>query len=305
MDNKKVLDSFLDFFRKYLTVISFTFVHIMTETGLIQFRGMPLFQRAKMLAPGTKLNNLQDIACFFYIVQGNYEAVESNGKFRITAKEALLKKCGNYIARFFGSEQSNECEAVAVYLYPDLLQELYKNKLPEFLKQSDKIIPPSKIVADDMIEKYMSNLFDYFDNPEIVDEELALHKVKELVMLLLRSEQYESVQQFLSELFSPGVLSFQSVIENNLYSGLSLEELAFVCNKSLSSFKREFNRVYKKSPAKYIKNRKLEKAAQLLNSTDEAISNIAYDCGFQDVTTFSATFHEKYVVAPSKYRATA
>ena len=109
----------------------------MTETGLIQFRGMPLFQRVKMKAPGTNLNNLQDIACFFYIVQGNYEAVESNEKFQITAKEALLKKCGNYIARYFGSEQSNECEAVAVYLYPDLLKELYKNKLPEFLKQSD------------------------------------------------------------------------------------------------------------------------------------------------------------------------
>ncbi len=80
-------------------------------------------------------------------------------------------------------------------------------------------------------------------------------------MLLLRSEQYQSVQQFLSELFSPGALSFQSVIENNLYNSLSLEELALVCNKSLSSFKREFKRVYNESPAKYIKNRKLEEAA--------------------------------------------
>lgn len=274
----------------------------MTETGLIQFRGMPLFQRAKMNAPASRLNNLQDIACFFYIVQGNYEAVEANGKYRISAKEALLKKCGNYIARFFGTKQSDECEAVAVYLYPDLLKEIYKDELPEFLKQSDRIVPPSKIVADDLIEKYMSNLFDYFDNPQIIDEELALHKVKELVMLLLRSEQYQNVQQFLSELFSPGELSFQAVIENNLYNGLSLEELAFVCNKSLSSFKREFKRVFKESPAKYIKNRKLDKAAQLIHSTNEPISTIAYDCGFQDVTTFSASFHEKFEVAPSKYR---
>jgi hypothetical protein len=56
----------------------------------ITFKGMPLFQRATMSTPSQQQGNLQDIACFFYFVDVNYEAIESNEAFKVGSKEALI-----------------------------------------------------------------------------------------------------------------------------------------------------------------------------------------------------------------------
>ena len=269
---------------------------------IIMFKDRPLFQRANNPAPSQRMGEIQDFACFFYVVEGNYEAIESHGSFKIGAKDALIKKCGNYVAHFLSQNGDTDCEAVAIYLYPDILQEIYKNEPPSFLDKSKSILPPKKLLANELIEKYINNLYMYFDNPEMIDDELAILKLKELIMLLLKSERYENVQDFLSELFQPGKLKFTSIIENNLFSDISIDELAFVTGKSLSSFKREFNTVYGMSPAKYIKGRRLDHAAKLLTSSESAVSSIAYESGFQDPSTFSSAFHEKFETSPSQYR---
>lgn len=272
------------------------------DEGFIMFKGMPLFQRARSTTPSGRLNNLQDLACFFYIVEGNYEAIESNGAFRVGTKEALIKKCGNYVAHFYGTETKQECEAVAIYLYPDLLHEIYKDELPSFLNEETIKNPPKVVVANELIDTFINNLFIYFENPSMIDDELAILKLKEFVLLLLKSEQYSSVQKFLSEIFSPGKLKFSNIIENNLFSNVTIEELAFVCNMSLSSFKREFKKTYNETPARYIKSKRLERAAYLITHTTDSISGIGYDCGFQDATTFSASFQVQFGTTPTKYR---
>jgi AraC-like DNA-binding protein len=73
-------------------------------------------------------------------------------------------------------------------------------------------------------------------------------------------------------------------------------------NLSLSSFKREFKKNYGDSPASYIRNKRLEKSAELLRISEERITDIAFDCGFNDLATFSKLFHDKYNTSPSNYR---
>ena len=270
--------------------------------GNISFKNRPLFQRAVFEDGNSQRAEIHDYACFLYMVQGEYQPIDSHGVYQLGAKESLIKKCGNYIANFKVSEGEELCEAVYIYLYPDILHEMYKDEIPSFLDKKEKVSPPKKLVANELIEKYINNLYIYFDNPSIIDDELAELKLKELILLLLKSEQYLSVRDFLSELFSPAKLKFTSIIENHIFSEISMDDLAFICGKSLSSFKREFTKVYQETPAKYIKNRRLDHAAKLLKTTDRAIATIAYESGFQDPTTFSAAFQSKYNTSASKYR---
>jgi AraC-like DNA-binding protein len=58
-------------------------------------------------------------------------------------------------------------------------------------------------------------------------------------------------------------------------------------NLRLSSFKREFKKNYNDAPASYIRNKRLEKSAKLLCISEKRITNIAHDCGFNDLATFS------------------
>ena len=273
----------------------------MEDYQIIHFKGMPLFQRAQFKAPFLMMGEIKDFACFFYMVEGSMVSVDARGVHQIGRKEAIIKNCGNYVQRYLNTQGTEECEAIAVYLYPELLQEIYKDEVPSF-HQLKEVPVPKKLIGNQLLQQYMLNLAIYFEEPEAFDEELGILKLKELILILLKSENHLDIRRFLSEISAPVNVKFKQAIENNLYNPLSLEQLAFVCNMSLSTFKREFKKTFDESPARYIKHRRLEKAASLLSCKDDSVTNIAYDCGFQDLSTFSAIFQDKYGLSPSRFR---
>jgi AraC family transcriptional regulator, positive regulator of tynA and feaB len=61
------------------------------------------------------------------------------------------------------------------------------------------------------------------------------------------------------------------------------------------------------TPSSYIRSRRLDHAAQLLTRTrrDAAITAIAFDSGFNDLSTFCRVFRRKFGIAPGDYRAEA
>ena len=86
------------------------------------------------------------------------------------------------------------------------------------------------------------------------------------------------------------------------FDALSLEELAFICGLSLSTFKRNFQAIYEQSPAKFIREKRLHQAAEWLISTDLTVSEIAYKACFNDLGSFSKAFKAYYYVSPKQYR---
>jgi AraC-like DNA-binding protein len=108
--------------------------------------------------------------------------------------------------------------------------------------------------------------------------------------------------EVISSLFSPKEHSFKEIIDAHVFSNLSVEELAQLASLSVSSFKREFSRIYGDSPAHYLKKKKLQRAEELLLVSELRISDIAFDCGFNEVAHFSKSFKEKHGVSPTTYR---
>ncbi|WP_339614276.1 AraC family transcriptional regulator [uncultured Winogradskyella sp.] len=244
---------------------------------------------------------VEDVACFFYVKEGGLESIDARGIHKIGAKEALAKNCGSYVQKLICTTDKNECEIVLVYLHRDVLIDIYKDDIPSFLRK-DSNKHPEKFISNELVDQFINSLFIYFNNPSLIDDELSIIKLKELILILLKSEKYLDVQNMLSELFSTISVEFKQAVENNLFNNISMEQLAFICNMSLSTFKRKFIQVYSETPARYIKIRRLEHSATLLLSNNSAIAAIAYDSGFLDVTTFSASFQDHFQISPSKYR---
>lgn len=246
--------------------------------------------------------DLSDFACFIYWINGKNKLYVGNQQIESSGKDALLLKCGAYIDALFpvGDE---EIEALIIHLYPDLLRNLFRNEIPGALIHA----PSSKLYSfklgqHDLLEKYVDNLLLYFEHPEITDDDLLNLKMRELILLLSKTQQRQTLEQIFKHLFTPEQLSFHEVIEAQLYSGLSLKELAYLTHRSMASFKRDFHKYYKASPAHYIKNKRLEKAAQLLIFTQLRITDIVFECGFTNVSHFTRLFHQKYKLSPSIFR---
>jgi AraC-like DNA-binding protein len=140
------------------------------------------------------------------------------------------------------------------------------------------------------------------DNPELADETLIKTKLKEFVLLVSKTQNAPSQLDFLSAMFKKDHSEFKKTILNNLYSNLSINEFAYLCGMSLSTFKRMFKKVFKDSPKKYIAKMKLEKASKLLASKELRISDIVYDCGFETISTFNRSFKTYFGKSPTEYR---
>lgn len=243
-------------------------------------------------------------ACFLYILEGEYNSISEEEQLRIKTNESVLMKCGNYLSQMFSRSSPKRYEAVAVHFFPDILQKIYGHSLPGYLKQHNYTFHSNmvKVEASILIKKYVESLLFYFENPKLITEDLLILKLKEIILLLLQTANAPQVIEILTNLFSKRTFSLKEIVEAHLLSPITIPELAQLTNLSLSTFKREFKRIYRDSPGNYIRRKKIERASELLLVSDETITNIAYDCGFSDVAHFSKSFKMLKGISPSEYR---
>lgn len=263
-----------------------------------------IFERVVLTPPFKLPTQMPNEACFYYAVNGNSHFRTPTKQITIQAEEAVVLKCGNYLTEWFSNNESETCEIVAVHFYPEVLKKVYDKELPNFLAEVDRIspIPLQKTKSDDLLKNYVSSLQFYFENEELVSDELLKLKLKELILLLAKTDNAQSIAKLIASMFSPSEFSLKEVVESNIYSNLSIDEFANLANLSVSTFKREFSRTYKQSPARYIKKQKLIRASELLKKTNQRISDIAFNCGFTEVAHFSHSFQQQFGISPSNYR---
>ncbi|MDW3646044.1 MAG: AraC family transcriptional regulator [Bacteroidia bacterium] len=248
--------------------------------------------------------NMQEEACFLHVLRGKSTLYFPNSKKSVQGLDSVLMKCGSYIQDWHKNEDGSDNEAVLIHFYPDVVQLVFDNKIPDLLaKKGIKKAPETMSVQyEQVIKSYINSLLIYFDTPSLIDEEIIKLKVRELIMLIIRSSPGEELDNMLGGLFDQNKYSFNKIIDTHLYEDLSLQDLAILTNLSLSSFKRKFTSIYSASPAKYLKEKKLEKAKTLLENTTLRMTEIAFECGLPDTKNFSRLFSSVYGLSPSEYK---
>lgn len=267
--------------------------------------GKTFMQKIVLKAPFKFDFPVSDQACFLYVLDGNVEYDIDGDNIEVSTNYSLLLNCINSGKQIYNVHANSNCEIVIITFYPDILKKIYDRELPAlFQEPKDKSSNRSneKINNDFLIQKYIEGLLFYFENPSLINEDILVLKLKEIILLLSQTQNAESVQIVLSQLFSKTSYAFRQIIEANLFSNSTIEQLAEQNNLSVSSFKREFAKIYNDTPANFIRNKKLEKAAELLRVSDKRITEIAFECGFNDLANFTKSFNDRYHVSPTKYR---
>lgn len=241
-------------------------------------------------------------ACFVFVNQGAVSVRAPEQYFDLDNRSGILAKCLNY---FFETREAQRrkgegIEVIAVLLYPALIKEIFDFNLADSNFSFGYNI--KQVAVDSLLENFKQGINILLDNPELADENIIKAKVREFVLLICKSQNFPSQLDFLAALFQPVNISFRSTIQRNLYANLSVDELARLCHLSTSSFKRTFQAEFGESPKRYITRKKIEKAASLLKSSTLRVSAIAYDVGFESITTFNRLFTDAYGVSPTQFR---
>ena len=127
-----------------------------------------------------------------------------------------------------------------------------------------------------------------------------LYQSLALVFEAMPPEQARLVEQSLSAL-EPIAAALQ-VIEDNLASDLSNEQLANCCGFSANHFLRRFRECVGQTPAQYVLERRIAFAAQCLAFSDAGIDQIAARSGFSNRFYFSRVFAQHRGISPAAYR---
>ncbi len=269
------------------------------------FHGEVIMGRTSFEPPYKASQIMHNEARFVHVVNGNSKLYVPNQKIDLRKTDSFIMKCESFVNSWSKNKDGEATEVIVIRFVPALLKEVYAHDMPGVFsspKTIDHSSPVEKIECNDMITHYVNSLRYYFNNPEMMTEDLLKIKFRELVQILLNSDSQGRLKSILNNLFVLNEYGFKDIIHAHLYEDLSVSDLAFFTNLSLSSFKRKFKQIFGTSPAQYIKLKRLEKAENLLITTNQRVSDIAFDCGFNDLAYFSKAFNAFYKLSPSEYR---
>lgn len=98
------------------------------------------------------------------------------------------------------------------------------------------------------------------------------------------------------------IMKIMHYIKEHYSEVISLEDLANVANISKSSCNRLFHKTLKMTPFKYLLDYRINQSMQLLKNGNKTISEIAYCCGFRDVSYYCKMFRKLQGISPQQYR---
>lgn len=222
---------------------------------------------------------------------GEHEAVVIPNGNAIIAERKLNTEKYNSLVVFFPAQLAHA-----------FIEKYLINKpVPQHLNEAAEQDAFFKFQQTPYITTYINGLIQLIKKGLSVPSALLLHKLEELFLFLM-----ESFPAQLSRIFRPVVSDnankLREIVEANILKNLTLTELAFLANRSLATFKRDFEKEYQVSPGKYIRERKLDAAQHQLKG-GVSIHEIYLQLGYDNVSNFAAAFKKRFGLSPAIYQS--
>ncbi len=152
---------------------------------------------------------------------------------------------------------------------------------------------------DSYITSYLNSLSTIGNAPAVFMQNLLSVKFEELLLYLIQ-KYGRKFELYLHSLVILESSAFKKTVESKIHSNLKLEEIAFLCNMSLSTFKRNFIVEYNVSPGKWFQNKRLQRAKELLEGGNLKASDVYLEIGYNNLSNFSIAFKNKFGFSPSE-----
>ena len=158
------------------------------------------------------------------------------------------------------------------------------------------------ILLERQAQRYMESLKTVYSN-EKNNEKLLEIKLLELLQLIVEQPGGSAI---VSRLCSyPAPLKRRNIkvfMQENVQKNLKVSDYAYLTGRSVSSFNREFKRIYNMTPNQWLIEQRLKQAQYLLLNTDMKVTEIAFDVAYENVSHFIKAYRTRYGQTPNGFR---
>lgn len=180
----------------------------------------------------------------------------------------------------------------------DTFRSIDKASLPSDVTRNDASVIKLPNNRPD-IKSLFDSLKPYFESDIKPSAELLKLKMTEGLYVILNTAP--NLYATLFDFTDPWKIDILEFMNQNFRKNLSIKEIANYTGRSLSTFKRDFKKLSKLTPERWIIRRRLEEAQKMLEHRTNKISDICFAVGFKNLSHFSKAYKQMYGVSPINY----
>jgi AraC-like DNA-binding protein len=269
------------------------------DNDVLQLGTTPLARYRKATAAEKRTSFITEHTIVF-VLQGHKFLHIEEQTYTAEPGQLILLKRGIYAMSEFVAEGLNY-EALLIFFTDDFVKKfLHTHQLT--ITQSPATTAPLVIPANELLNGFKTQFMGYFGKAMHGLESILQLKLQELMLLLLGGPQGQQVLAFLQNIAFGQPVDLDFIVRKHLLQPLSLEELAKLSGRSLASFKRDFQQRYNCPPKKWINEQRLEHARMLLQHSGNNVSEVAMECGFENIPHFIKIFKQRFGFTPNSNR---
>ncbi|MBI0400406.1 helix-turn-helix domain-containing protein [Cyclobacterium marinum] len=236
---------------------------------------------------------------FSFLIKGNKEVICDNSDLSIDNRKFLIMKSGHCLMTEKLSQIKKYRSILLFFTNETLFKFIQKFELNNIETKEYKSV--YSFDYDEFIKRFVASLIDISKLSKTVQKKIIEVKFEEIMLYLIELHGTHILYSLKSNNDNL-TQNFTRTVESNQLKKLTLKELAFLCNMSVSTFKREFKKHYAESPIKWFQNKRLEHAHYLLNQKHKKSSEIYFEVGYENLSSFIQAYKSKYNKTPKQHQ---
>lgn len=232
---------------------------------------------------------------FVYITTGELRAHDGHESYVLQAGEyCLVRK--NQLVRYEQEKGKPDFGRIILCFEEAFLkafQEKHKISSSQ-ISFADAFVAVSK---NQLIPDFIYSLKPYCDEAGRINEAFSGVKYEELLLILLQN------QPELAGIFftygMPGRVNLEEFMNRNYIFNTSIQNFAFLTGRSLSAFKRDFQKIFRNTPNRWLVQKRLQEAYFLIEKKDRKPADIYLELGFENLSHFSFAFRKLFGHTPT------
>lgn len=236
----------------------------------------------------------------FYVIDGHKVWYTAHDSYDLQKGSCVfIQKGASIIEQFF---DIGFC-LVLFFIPDDFIRETLKSRSTPICTSDKPYDVVINVNATETLEAFFLSISSYFASTKEPDKGLLELKFRELILTLADDPKNGALLSYFSSLLHGSQsVSLQRIMEDNYCFNLTLEQYAQLCARSLSAFKRDFQKCMHTTPGKWLLEKRLNHALQLLRNSEKNVNEVAFESGFENASHFTRAFKVRYQATPTVYR---
>jgi AraC-like DNA-binding protein len=231
-----------------------------------------------------------------FLLKGSLKAFDGSKHYTMHPGDYFIAR-KNHLVRFTKFKENDHFLKIIITLDERFLKYFFErhpcNIMPIAYGDSFLFVKENKL-----FNSYIRSLEPYYTGNAQLDQAFADVKREELLLILLRSEP--DLANIFFNFGMPDKIDLEAYMNRNFRFNISLEKFAFLTGRSLSSFKRDFMKIFGTTPGNWLKKKRLEEAYFKITQQNQRPSDVYLEVGFEDLSHFSFAFKKAYGKAPTE-----